>query len=468
MDHDEAAFETVAEIPVDPSEAVVYELGWQTCSPSVSYRITDPPHRPTSLRNQLIGFRPGRPIPVGTFQGEGLLALQAAAGEPVDVFAIGDARTSVPSIRARLDGRRVVVSADGPVEHHRRAAGEATGADTTGSGRTSGDVGAAIEAALADWAEGLAARMGVGEVRPAPTIWCSWYRYFDAVTEADVVENVEAIERLRLPVDVVQLDDGWQRCVGDWQSTERFGSLAAVVHRAVAAGRRAGIWLAPFLVRAASEVARHHPDWLVSDDSGPVWLGRNWGDDLYALDSTNEAAWSAVLASLRSLRELGFDFFKLDFLYAGAIDGHRQEQTDPVVAYRAALASIREAIGPDAYVLGAGPLLPSVGLVDAMRIAPDIALAADPDDGDMSQPSVSTAMMTSRGRAFAHGRLFANDSDCLIARPDFEARSRWLEHLERWGGMRGSSDRLAELDRWGLDATRDWLASPVPATLVPR
>ena len=87
-----------------------------------------------------------------------------------------------------------------------------------------------------------------------------------------------------------------------------------------------------------------------------------------------------------------------------------------VEAYRHGLRIIREAIGPDAYLLGCGaPILPSVGLVDAMRVGPDIGHHFEPLDGDLSQPSQRAAAQNSRWRAWQHGRFWVNDADCLVA-----------------------------------------------------
>jgi alpha-galactosidase len=63
-----------------------------------------------------------------------------------------------------------------------------------------------------------------------------------------------------LPVDVIQLDDGYQRELGDWLTpSSRFESLSATVARIRDSGRRAGIWIAPFLVGARSGIARALP-----------------------------------------------------------------------------------------------------------------------------------------------------------------------------------------------------------------
>jgi alpha-galactosidase len=156
----------------------------------------------------------------------------------------------------------------------------------------------------------------------------------------------------------------------------------------------------------------------------------------------------------------GIDFFKVDFLYAGAVDGARHQDVPALEAYRHGIELIRMAVGPDAYVLGCGaPILPSVGLFDAMRISPDVAPTYEPRDGDLSAPSQRAAALTGTARAFQHGRFWVNDPDCLVARPAVERREQWAAHVERYGGLRGSSDRLRDLDDWGLATTRRLLTT---------
>jgi alpha-galactosidase len=261
-------------------------------------------------------------------------------------------------------------------------------------------------------------------------------------------------------VDVVQIDDGWQAEIGDWLTlSARFSSLADLVGRIRAAGRRAGIWLAPFLVGARSRLAAEHPQWLVADADA----GHNWDQDLYALDVTNPGAAAYLRDVFGWLGELGIDYFKADFCYAGALAGRRAEAVPALAAYRQGLALIRDAIGPEAFLLGSGaPILPSVGLVDAMRVSPDIDPAVEPADGDLSRPSQRAATMSTVARAWQHGRFWVNDPDCLIARPAVAERERWASTVERYGGLRASSDRIADLDDWGLATTRRLLGSVPP------
>ncbi|MCO6011303.1 alpha-galactosidase [Actinoallomurus purpureus] len=416
---------------VDPDKGRVYEHGWQSWSPTTTYPVTGTSHRPVQPVMQTMCWRPDRPGPERGFQGEGLLAVDPGDGGPIRVYAALDGRTEVPSIRATYAAGALVIDPDGEIE------------ETVFDGP--------LETALAAWADGFAALTGARPPRLPPTAWCSWYHYFGAVTEDDVLENLDAVGRHDLPVDVIQIDDGWQAEIGDWLAySGRFASLERLADRIRQAGRRAGIWVAPFLIGARSALSRVHPDWLTGD------AGHNWDQDLRGLDIAR--AEDHLREIFGALRSYGFDYFKLDFLYAGALGG--------LDAYRHGLSVIREAVGPDAYLLGCGaPILPSVGLLDAMRVSPDVDPGYEPAGGDMSRPSQHAAATTTVGRAWQHGRFWVNDPDCLIARPAVERREEWARVVERYGGLRASSDRIADLDDWGLSTTRRLLSDvPDPAT----
>lgn len=114
--------------------------------------------------------------------------------------------------------------------------------------------------------------------------------------------------------------------------------------------------------------------------------------------------------------------------------------------------------GPGATVVGCGaPLLPSIGLVDAMRVSPDIMPTWEPPDGDVSQPGGRSAVLAGSARTHLDGRFWVNDPDCLLARPGVERREVWADHLRSVGGLASSSDPLASLDEWGLTVTRELL-----------
>ena len=446
--------EVVAELDVDVRSCRIHAEGWQSWTPTTAYRITDAqsaPVRPETWTSGYGGSRPRPPQRPGVFQGDGLLIIDPGTGD--DILTIGgiSADREVPVVRCeQRDARRVVVSADGPASTIRTVA--ALGMD----------------AAKAAFADGFAAASGVGPIRPAPTIWSSWYQYFSAVTETDIDENLLAIADRELPVDVIQLDDGYQRELGDWLTlSSRFESLGAMVTRIRDSGRRAGIWIAPFLVGARSTVAAEHPNWLVRDPSGrPVHALHNWGQDTHPLDVTHPGAQDYLSSVFCALVAMGIDFFKIDFVYAAALEGRRYDASlTSTQAYRHGLAHLRSVLGPEPYLLGCGaPLLPSVGMVDAMRISADTGPLWCPEHGDMSLAGGRSAELSTHARAYQHGRYWVNDPDCLLLRPSVEQRERRARMVKQHGGLRGFSDRVADLDDWALNTTAELLTIVPPPT----
>ena len=97
--------------------------------------------------------------------------------------------------------------------------------------------------------------------------WCSWYHYFHAITEDALRANLKSLEAMRseFPLDVVQLDDGFQSALGDWDTTNaKFPSgLKKIAAEIRAAGFKAGIWTAPFLAARDSRLMIDHPDWFI-------------------------------------------------------------------------------------------------------------------------------------------------------------------------------------------------------------
>lgn len=432
------SFTPTDELAVDPRRGWVYEHGWQSWSPVGIHALDVTTPRPETGVVHTMRFRPETPAPDAGAQGEGLLVVDPGTGDPLRRYAVSGAAETVASVRTRLVGDRLLISADGPV--------------------LVDEIEGDLHAALATFGDRFAAANGLPAPRAAPTVWCSWYHYFLDLTEADVIENLAAIDADRLPVDVIQLDDGWQAAVGDWlRLSQRFASVSDLADQIRAAGRRPGIWLAPFTAVADSELARANPTWLLDADAG--W---NWDQPMRALDLTHPGVRQYLQDVFGLLTAWGFDYFKLDFLYAGAL-GVRHGDTTGVAAYRSALGLIRDAVG-DAYLLGCGaPILPSAGLVDAMRVSPDTYHPAT----DTGQVQTLRSEPGTVARAWQHGRFWVNDPDCLVLRPTAPWRAHWADVVARYGGLRGFSDRVADLDDWGREAVRRLLGDPPPPTPFP-
>jgi alpha-galactosidase len=254
------------------------------------------------------------------------------------------------------------------------------------------------------------------------TGWCSWYQLYTEVTEADVDRNVASLGAHKdlLPLRLIQLDDGYQRAVGDWlQLLPKFpGGMPSMVERIRQQGYMPGLWLAPFLLSARSQTFTDHPDWVVRDERGePLNAIDNWGSPNYALDTTHPAALEWITHVVRTVcDDWGFEYLKLDFVYAAAMRGRRHDRgVTAVQAYRRGLELLRKVAG-ERFVLGCGaPLLPSVGLVDGMRIGSDVA-AYWGGEGNADGPSLRNATRATLARMWMHGRWWANDPDCVVVR----------------------------------------------------
>jgi alpha-galactosidase len=269
--------------------------------------------------------------------------------------------------------------------------------------------------------------------------WCSWYQLYTTVSEADVMRNLLSLaaQRELLPLQLIQLDDGYQHAVGDWlELNAKFSQgMPALVGEIRRHGYTPGLWLAPFIVSARSHTYAQHPEWVVRDERGePLNALDNWGAANYALDTTHPQALEWITHVVRTVcDDWGFEYLKLDFVYAAAMRGQRHDPNlTGVQAYRTGMLRLREVAG-DRFLLGCGaPLLPSVGIVDGMRIGSDVA-AYWGDEGNSDGPALRNATRATLARGWMHGRWWANDPDCVIVRA--ADTQLGLAEVEAWAAV---------------------------------
>ncbi|WP_137845518.1 alpha-galactosidase [Microbacterium sp. 2FI] len=113
---------------------------------------------------------------------------------------------------------------------------------------------------------------------PRPLTLNTWEAvYFD-----HSLERLEPLVARAAEVGVERfvLDDGWfrgrtddRRALGDWVvDAERWpDGLTPLIERVNAAGMRFGLWVEPEMVSLDSDLARQHPDWLLTSPAAPTW-----------------------------------------------------------------------------------------------------------------------------------------------------------------------------------------------------
>jgi alpha-galactosidase len=409
----------------------VFRNGYQSWSGTGSYRAVERDLDPRFgfLRVSQVDLRHrsrGRP---GVFRSDGFSAIKNLRSGEALVCGFLDARHAFGGVEVDVSGgvcRRLRAASD--CDDRELAPGQSMSSEPLWLA-ASGDAAALLRAYAIASGERMQARVR----ERAPRGWCSWYYYFQNVTESHVLENVAALQDLRVecPCDYVLIDDGYQRAVGDWlESNAKFPhGMSWLGEQIRRAGFAAGIWLAPFIARPESRLYREHPDWFVRTDDGkpraalwnPTW---GWKGRAYALDTTHPAV-------LGWLEQLGatlagtwrYQILKLDFLFAAALPGVRYDtQATRAQSLRRGLEALRRGAGDEAFLIGCGcPLMPAVGVVDAMRIGPDVApfwtnwLSRGPLR-DRHGVSTKHAIRNTLTRAWLHRAWWLNDPDCVMVR----------------------------------------------------
>lgn len=350
---------------------------------------------------------------------------------------------------------------------------------------------------LRDYAEAVARENNARVPTQTPVGWCSWYHYFSKVTEQDLRANLEQVanDRDRLPLTLVQLDDGFEPNVGDWFRTNaKFPSgLRAIADSIRGRGLTPGLWLAPFIARPDSGLAREHPDWFVQSRYGlPANAGYVFDTFARGLDTTHPGVQDFVRNLISTaVNQWGYPYLKLDFLYAAALRGVRRDPTRTrAQALRSGLELIREAAGPETFLLGCGcPLGSAVGIVDAMRVSADVDVrwrphykVSAPFRGEVGMPAARNAIRNTLTRAPLHRRWWLNDPDCLLVREttglSLDEATALATAIALSGGMFLVSDDLTTLSSerrkliepllpvLGKTAlARDWLEQEMPEVM---
>ncbi|OOC46790.1 glycoside hydrolase family 36 protein [Thermosipho sp. 1223] len=203
----------------------------------------------------------------------------------------------------------------------------------------------------------------------------------------------------KYPFEVFQIDF-WYKNIGDWEP--KFSSFEEIAKEIKSYGMKPGIWIAPFVVLEGSDIFKEKKNWVVKDEKGnPKKIYNIDGKGLYALDLTNNEVEEHIRNIFLRIKNAGFEYFKLDFLFAGIVEGKRKKNLTPIQAYRKGLKLIRDLLGE--FIVGVrAPLLPSIGYVDGMKIT------------DISEKGLYGVLRDVITRYFMNGRGWWNAPDFLL------------------------------------------------------
>lgn len=326
-------------------------------------------------------------------------------------------------------------------------------------------VGADPHAQLDRWAEIVAARLQPRPWPAPPLGWLGWSwvdGYNVEQCEEVVLRNCAAINR-RLAgfgfdyvwVSIANLPGGHPGAWTGWNTNNFPSGPESLVQQLGALGFKLGLWCGVFWVsgQLKDELAGLEGALLRNPDGTLLVSLDHWryGDaallpveqrpPLYALDPTHPKALAFLARAFAVNRERGVRYYMIDFLYAGAGNLNRPGPLpganhaplhDPRIvpgpeAFQTALKVIREAAGPETYLLAStGPTLHTAGVADGIRTGNDFgegrAIARDsffyPATYVINSVSFWTGCMPAlRNQAaarYTHRRLYLNDSGNVL------------------------------------------------------
>ena len=258
------------------------------------------------------------------------------------------------------------------------------------------------------------------------TGWTSWYNYYNKISQEIIDKNLAAFKAKNLPIDIFQIDDGWQTKIGDWLSVKpTFPKGMKVLSDSIHAnGFKAGLWLAPFIVEKNSDLFKQKSTWILRGSNGkPIAVGYSpsWGGKFFALDFYNEEVREYLTGVFHTvLDKWQFDMVKLDFLYAVCVVP-RPNKTRGQIMHEA-MAFLRQIVGNKVILACGVPLGSAFGQVDYCRIGADIHLKWEHKLlkflRNRERVSTIVALRTVLNRWELNGQVFQNDPDVFILRKE--------------------------------------------------
>jgi hypothetical protein len=290
--------------------------------------------------------------------------------------------------------------------------------------------------------------------------WSSWGAFEQNVNQTRVRRNTDfmAAHLRSLGYTTVHIDDGWQSAYGDWTAGRHFpGGMEAMARYIHDRGLLASIWIAPFLTAPNAWPARQHPEWLLRNtDGSPVQVMVSSVTDV--LDVSNPEVLDYIRSVCARIRAWGFDSVKLDFLYAGAMEGQRYRfDLNGVQAYSAAIRMVRDTLEADphhpVYLIGVQQGFLPTGYFHAWRVGRDIESRTNADHIPTWDLVQREALAVSTF-AFADGSLYGTDPDDLLLRQVRGAHNLTKDQLQTYATMvaLGGSVWLSGDDLPGLAA----------------
>ena len=331
--------------------------------------------------------------------------------------------------------------------------------------------------------------------------WATWDYYGRLYGNDDINGNIDALKKMRAGANMIQIDGGWWTERGDYTSPrpDLKGGMKAVADDIRAAGYIPAIHIDGFRADLASQVAKEHPEYFLTDENGKMIVDTMQKVDremnYIFFDYSHPGALAHIRKCIRTIKnDWGYRYFKVDFMRCGIeqsvkykrdrdilrfkeVNGHVKGITS-IERFRMGMKAIREAIGDDCYFLGCSAVFgPCIGFVDGMRTGGDISPVFE---------FYKTRCLMNAGNYYLHNKVFSGDADYIVLRnkddegdnvfksshkhggtvTDNEIRM-WVDFCIMYGSIKLESDNLMTLRDERKDLFKAACAQEPMDTVVP-
>jgi hypothetical protein len=280
-----------------------------------------------------------------------------------------------------------------------------------------------------------------------PTGWCTWYYYYPRITATEAAANAKWIaENLKdYGAQFVQIDDGWQGSGGrdggrDWTQIhpERFpDGMKELAETIKSYGLKPGIWLAPH-GQSRRAVVDEHPKVFLLDNDGES-LSSTW-EGQFLVDPRPDESHEYLKDIFAKLADWGYVYYKIDGQPIVVGEYANKAGDSDHELYRKTLRTIRDAIGPDSYLLGCwGIPVEGMGIMNGSRTGGDIVRGWS--------RGFMLAVGATMNYYYQHNVAWYTDPDTMVLRSPLT-----VDQARAWATLQGltgqalmGSDRLMDL-----------------------
>lgn len=292
-----------------------------------------------------------------------------------------------------------------------------------------------------DFAKSLAKHMNVKKVvEPIRAMCNSYYWHGNVIDESLINKELEALEKLpeKLNLDYFQIDAGYTKYFGDWLDyKEKFPhGFEPIIKRIKLLGYKPAIWLSPFAISPTTKLHDHYKEWFLRDIDK-----KHIGDldhlegrftspfdklfnkiDLEVLDPTLPEVQNYLAKVLTHFKDLGFELFKLDFMYPVCLAEKYSKPVTRAQALRIGVENMRRILGDSLILTCITQISPLVGLADFVRTGIDtlnpFVCGIPGVDSLINNFMLKKNLEEGRDRAFLNGVVWRADPDMMVFRKD--------------------------------------------------